>query len=109
VGWVSWFTLPTSLIASCMLNEGFWQRVWASADRKTLHRGAGLGFGVVVFVIFLSGFGGWLALSAGLVTETTNPNVYLMQVRAVVCCGVLWHAVACCAKLRALLRSATVV
>lgn len=96
VGWVSWFTLPTSLIASCMLNEGFWQRVWASADRKTLHRGAGLGFGVVVFVIFLSGFGGWLALAAGLVAETTNPNVYLMQVRA------LWCAVlstSCCAVL----------
>lgn len=63
-----------------MLNEGFWQRVWASADRKTLHRGAGLGFFVVVFIIFLSGFGGWLALSAGLVTEQTNPNVILMQV-----------------------------
>lgn len=80
VGWVSLFTLPTSLIASCMLNESFWQRVWASADRRTLHRGAGLGFGVVVFVIFLSGFGGWLALAAGLIDENTNPNVYLMQV-----------------------------
>lgn len=80
VGWVSLFTLPTSLIASCMLNEGFWQRVWASADRKTLHRGAGVGFFAVVFVIFLSGFGGWLALAAGLIDEKTNANVYLMQV-----------------------------
>lgn len=79
-GWISFFVLPCSLIASCMLNEGFWQRVWASADRRTLHRGAGLGFGVVVFVIFLSGFGGWLALAAGLIDEKTNPNVYLMQV-----------------------------
>lgn len=79
-GWVSLFTLPTSLVASCLLNEGFWQRVWASADRRTLHRGAGLGFIVVVFVIFLSGFGGWLALAAGLIDKDTNPNVYLMQV-----------------------------
>lgn len=80
VGWVSLFTLPTSLIASCMLNEGFWQRVWASADRRTLHKGAGVGFGAVVIVIFLSGFGGWLALAAGLIDDKTNPNVYLMQV-----------------------------
>lgn len=83
-GWISWFTLPCSLIASCMLNESFWQRVWASADRRTLHRGAGCGYFLVVLVIFLSGFGGWLALAAGLIDDNTNPNVYLMQVRVCV-------------------------
>ena len=70
-----------SLIASSMLNEGFWQRVWASADRRTLHAGAGLGFTAIVLVIFLSGFGGWLAHAAGLIGATTNKNLYLMQVR----------------------------
>lgn len=86
-GYISLFTLPTSLIASTMLNEAFWQRVWASASPRTLHIGACVGFVAIVLLVFLSGFGGWLAFAAGLATlEDTNPNVYLMQVRALRIC-----------------------
>lgn len=105
-GYISIFTLITSLVASTMLNEAFWQRVWASSDRRSLHGGALLGYCAIVLLIFLSGFGGWLAFAGGYVTDSTNPNVYLMQVgwqtggwgalpgwagahRSVLCCAVL--------------------
>ncbi|KAF8059372.1 Selenoo [Scenedesmus sp. PABB004] len=79
-GYLSIFTLPASLIASTMLNEAFWQRVWASADRRALLGGGGIGFCAIVVLIFLSGFGGWLALAGGYVGPGTNPNLYLMQI-----------------------------
>eukprot|EP00878_Enallax_costatus_P041831 GHUV01048726.1.p1 GENE.GHUV01048726.1~~GHUV01048726.1.p1 ORF type:complete len:328 (+),score=52.92 GHUV01048726.1:969-1952(+) len=79
-GYISIFTLPASLIGSTMMNEAFWQRVWASCDRRALHFGAGIGFCAIVVLIFLSGFGGWLAFAGGYVTADTNPNVYLMQI-----------------------------
>jgi hypothetical protein len=70
-----------SLIGSTMINEAFWQRVWASADTRTLHGGAVIGYTAVVLLIFLSGFGGWLAFAGGYAVEgVTNANVYLMQV-----------------------------
>jgi len=80
-GYISIFTLITSLVASTTLNEAFWQRVWASESSATLHKGAALGFAAIVLLVFLSGFGGWLAFAGGLATFDTNPNVYLMQVR----------------------------
>jgi Na+/proline symporter len=80
-GWTSLFTLPASLAASTIFSEAMWQRVWASEDKRTLRLGACLGAVVTTLIVFLSGFGGWLAIAAGRVTENTNPNLYLMQVR----------------------------
>jgi hypothetical protein len=57
-----------------------WQRVWASADKKTLYGGAVIGFALSTTLVFVIGFGGWLALVGGLVTEATNPNLYFFQV-----------------------------
>uniref|UniRef100_A0A383WE19 Uncharacterized protein n=1 Tax=Tetradesmus obliquus TaxID=3088 RepID=A0A383WE19_TETOB len=80
-GYVSIFTLVASLVGSTMINEAFWQRVWASADARTLHGGAMIGYAAVVVLIFLSGFGGWLAFAGGYAVEgVTNANVYLMQI-----------------------------
>jgi hypothetical protein len=85
---VSIFTLVASLVGSTMINEAFWQRVWASADTRTLHGGAVIGYSAVVLLIFLSGFGGWLAFAGGYAVEgVTNANVYLMQVRCGACSG----------------------
>eukprot|EP00850_Spirogloea_muscicola_P006407 SM000030S11416 [mRNA] locus=s30:496242:502221:- [translate_table: standard] len=54
--------LPISLISSTIYSEAMWQRCWASADNRTLMWGATLGCCAVVVVVFLSGFGGFLAV-----------------------------------------------
>lgn len=80
-GYTSILTLTCSLVASSTLNEAFWQRVWASENRTALYRGAALGFTTITLIVFLSGFGGWLAFAGGYITPgVTNPNLYLMQV-----------------------------
>lgn len=79
-GYVSIFTLMTSLIASTMMNESFWQRVWASQNRRQLHLGGAVGYVAIVCLVFLSGFGGWLAFAGGYVSDATNANLYLVQI-----------------------------
>ena len=68
------------MVAATIYSESFWSRVWASEDRRALRNGALLGCGTLVVAIFLLGFGGWLACWAGLVDDTTDPNLYLLQV-----------------------------
>ncbi|KAF8065845.1 OCT4 [Scenedesmus sp. PABB004] len=79
-GYVAIFTLGASLVSSTMFSEAVWQRVWASATPAALHRGAAMGCGLIVVVVFLSGFGGWLALVGGFAGPDTNPNTILMQI-----------------------------
>jgi hypothetical protein len=57
-----------------------WQRVWASENRATLRGGAVIGFFLTTALIFVTGFGGWLALVAGYVKPDTNPDLYFFQV-----------------------------
>ena len=81
-GYLAIFTLTVSLIASTFFSEAVWQRVWASCSKRALYGGAALGCSTIVVVVFLSGFGGWLAFVGGLAEYgVTNPNVSLMQVR----------------------------
>lgn len=80
-GWLAIFTLGSSLISSTMFSEAVWQRVWASRDKKALYGGSVLGCVAIIVVVFLSGFGGWLAFVGGFATFESNPNTYLMQVR----------------------------
>jgi hypothetical protein len=64
-----------------MYSEAVWQRVWASANKRALYGGAVLGCSAIILLVFLSGFGGWLAFATGrAVYGETNPNTYLMQV-----------------------------
>lgn len=58
-----------------------WQRVWASEDRRTVYGGAVIGFALSTTLIFIIGFGGWLALAWGFVNDETNPNLYFFTVR----------------------------
>ena len=51
------------------------QRVWASEDNKTVYIGSVIGCVLVVLLLFLSGFGGWLAMATGLATAETDPNL----------------------------------
>lgn len=79
-GWLSFFTLGASLAASTMFSEAMWQRVWASEDRRTLRGGAVIGVVLTTLLIFIIGFGGWLALLWGLaVPGETNRNLYFFQ------------------------------
>ncbi len=74
-GWTSLFTLSVSLLAATVFSEAMWQRVWASESKPTLRKGALIGCCLTIVVIFLSGFGGWLAMAGGLATADTNPNL----------------------------------
>ena len=84
-GWASLFVMPVNNVCYIFFSEAMWQRVWASVDRSTLRKGAVLGAAVTVMIVFLSGFGGWLAIAAGRVTPDTNENVYMIQVRMISC------------------------
>jgi hypothetical protein len=70
-----------------------------ACTHRSLRAGAGIGFGAIVLVIFLSGFGGWLAYAAGLINDSTNKNLYLMQVRALWLRAWMW-ACSCCQSTR---------
>ena len=85
-GYVAIFTLGLALFTAVLFSEAMWQRVWASTDRRTLHAASGFACTLVIIVVFLSGFFGWLALVGGLADpKTTSPNLYLFQVCVFVC------------------------
>eukprot|EP00879_Flechtneria_rotunda_P007009 GHRR01007358.1.p1 GENE.GHRR01007358.1~~GHRR01007358.1.p1 ORF type:complete len:441 (+),score=103.29 GHRR01007358.1:396-1718(+) len=79
-GYISIFTLTVSLMSSTFFSEAVWQRVWASSGRKALYGGGTIGCSAIILVVFLSGFGGWLAFVGGYATFESNPNTYLMQI-----------------------------
>lgn len=74
------FVMPCSLMAATVFSEAIWQRVWASQDKAALRFGALWGGIGVIIAVFLAGFAGVLAVWAGLVTEDTNPNLYMFQI-----------------------------
>ena len=91
-GYVSWplgvnkygysaiFSMPVSLIASTVFSEAMWQKVWASKDRKSMVGGGFLASVFVMLIVFIIGFGGWLAAWAGYVNYNTNGNLFVFQV-----------------------------
>ena len=75
--------MPLSLMGASVFSEALWQRVWASQDERTLRAGAYISCGIIISVVFISGFFGFLAAWAGLIDETTNPNLYMFQVQMI--------------------------
>lgn len=67
-------------LCTCLVRPS--QRVWASQDRKTLYKASVLGCILTTTMVFLSGFGAWLAMATGMATAETNPNLYLFQLFA---------------------------
>jgi SSS family solute:Na+ symporter len=65
----SFVTLGFSLLAHGIFNDAYWQRVWSSQDEKSLKRGSWGAFFMILIVVFIFGFGGFLASWAGYVTE----------------------------------------
>ncbi|KAI9099739.1 hypothetical protein DFS34DRAFT_502912 [Phlyctochytrium arcticum] len=71
-GWASIVTMGVSLTTASFFSDAVWQRVWASADEKTLRRGAWIGAGIAICVAFFFGFGGFLAAWAGYLGPDSN-------------------------------------
>ena len=65
----SFVTLGFSFLAHAIFNDAYWQRVWSSQDEKSLKRGSWGAFFMILIVVFIFGFGGFLASWAGYVTE----------------------------------------
>lgn len=66
-----WYILPVALIAGQVLNQGFWQRTFASKDDKTLYWSVGLASIPLFAICFLVGMAGPLAWWAGLFNGPT--------------------------------------
>ncbi|TPX69926.1 hypothetical protein SpCBS45565_g02087 [Spizellomyces sp. 'palustris'] len=71
-GWSSIVTMGVSLTAATFYSDAVWQRVWASADARTLRRGAAIGATMATMVAFLFGFGGFLAGWVGYIGDDSN-------------------------------------
>jgi hypothetical protein len=72
-------TLGLSFPAVSMFNDAYWQRVWSSEDEAALKKGAFAAFFMIAIVIFIFGFGGFLAAWAGYVTD---PNFAFFEMIA---------------------------
>lgn len=80
LGWTTFFVYPVSLTAATFYSEAFWQRIWASEDRTAIVRGAWMSCLIIIPVIFLFGFFGFLGVWSGKVTADTDFNVYMFQI-----------------------------
>jgi solute:Na+ symporter, SSS family len=58
-------TLVIAVAAANMFHQGYWQRVWAAADERALHRGAVIGAVLTVPVVLVVGLFGVLAAGSG--------------------------------------------
>ena len=79
---VSFYCCPHSypipidiLILVSVCREGPWQRCWASSSPRTLQIGACIGAAMIVVVVFLFSFGGFLAAWSGYFIPT-GPDDY---------------------------------
>ncbi|KAJ3013161.1 hypothetical protein HKX48_005905 [Thoreauomyces humboldtii] len=71
-GWSSIGTLGISLTCATFFSDAIWQRVWASADRRTLLKGSSLGALLATIMAFFFGFGGFLAAWGGVMGDDSN-------------------------------------
>lgn len=82
-GYSTIYSMPCSLMAASVFSEAVWQRAWAGQDKFSVRVGSIIGCAMIVCIVFLSGFAGFLSYWAGLISwENTNPNLYLFQVFA---------------------------
>ncbi|KAI8800337.1 hypothetical protein BJ742DRAFT_841981, partial [Cladochytrium replicatum] len=66
LGYAAIAVMPISLAAATVFSEAFWQRVWASADDRSLKNGSIIAAVGISLTCFLFGFGGFLSIWAGI-------------------------------------------
>ncbi|MFQ5426026.1 MAG: sodium:solute symporter [Gaiellales bacterium] len=86
--------LVIAITAANLFHQGFWQRVWAARDERSLIRGACIGGALVVPVLFVMGLFGMIAAGGGdlevpslafftLITDLPTPLIGVVLVLAV--------------------------
>ncbi|KAI9027750.1 hypothetical protein DFJ74DRAFT_660312 [Hyaloraphidium curvatum] len=83
LGWTTFFVYPVSFTAATLYSEAFWQRIWASADKKAVLGGAWMACALVIPAVFVFGFFGFLGVWSGLVTAETDYNIYMFEILTV--------------------------
>lgn len=74
LGATLWWVLPSALVSSQMINQGFWQRAFASKDDRTLFWSVLIASPILFAICFLVGMTGPLAQWAGLFNGPTDSD-----------------------------------
>lgn len=77
LGYSSIFSIPAATFVFGVFSESFWQRAWASRDRRALVGGTWLAFLGVFVICAFTGLLGLLGAWAGIIPPTTNINLYM--------------------------------
>ena len=70
------FTLIIAVLAANMFHQGFWQRVYACRDERTLRRAYLVAGVLVIPMVFMAGLFGLIALSAGVPAESASVALF---------------------------------
>lgn len=81
-GLATGLALVLAVLGAEMLNQAWWQRVYAAADERTLRRSFGVTAVAVVPVVFVTGLAGAVAAGLGLVGDGLPSNAFLLLLGA---------------------------
>ena len=69
-------TLVIAVLAANMFHQGFWQRVYACRDERTLRRAYAAAGVLVIPMVFMAGLFGLIAVSAGVAAESASVALF---------------------------------
>ena len=71
-------TLVIAILSANMFHQGFWQRVYACRDERTLRRAYGLAGIVVIPMVLIAGLFGLIAISSGIAGESASVALFVV-------------------------------
>ena len=71
-GYNSLVAMPLALSGSVVFSESFWQKAWAANSDNDLQKGSIIASFIIIIIVFLFGFYGFIAAWAGYTTNDTN-------------------------------------
>lgn len=71
-GYSSLIAMPLALAGSVVFSESFWQKAWAANSDKDLKKGSLIAAFIIIVIVFLFGFYGFIAAWAGYSIPDTN-------------------------------------
>lgn len=71
-GYNSIVAMPLGLAGSVVFSEAFWQKAWVASSNSDLKKGSIVASIVIIIVVFLFGFYGFIAAWSGYVSDSTN-------------------------------------